>query len=93
MKKLVIYFDSDSLRRDFTLDISGLIFWNDHNREEDSQRNYEDALTFAIPDLPSYDAVDPDSVANRLKYPQADIAIDKSHPAHWYSSNPASGNC
>ena len=92
MKKLVLYFDSERLRRDFMEDISELIFWNDRNREEDSRRNYEDAMTFAIPDLPSFDVEDPDSTANRLKYREADIAIDPRHPAHFLASIAASGN-
>jgi len=30
MTKLVIYFDSDRIRRDFLVDISELIFWQDN---------------------------------------------------------------
>ena len=93
MKKLVMYFDSDNLRRDFMRDISGLIFWNDQNKDEDDRRNYEDAITFAIPDLPSYDPEDPDSDVNRLMYRQADIAIDKTHPSHWHMSCPVNSIC
>lgn len=93
MKKLVMYFDSDNQRRDFMRDISGLIFWNDQNKDEDDRRNYEDAITFAIPDLPSFDAKDPDSDANRLKYREADLAIDRSHIVHWHTPIATRSNC
>jgi hypothetical protein len=93
MKKLVIYFDSDRLRRDFMVDISELVFWNDRNREEDSRRNYEDAMTFAVPDLPSFDAEDPDAISNRLTYREADKAIDPRHVARFFTSTAAIADC
>lgn len=93
MKKLVIYFDSDRLRRDFMEDISELIFWNDRNREEDDRRNYQESLAFAVPDLPSFDAEDPDGIANRLTYKEADKAIDPCHVSHFLTSTTASRNC
>jgi hypothetical protein len=88
MTKLVIYFESDRIRRDFLVDISELIFWNDRQRDEDDRRNYEDKVSFAVPDLEGYDAEDPDSVDNQITYREASIAIDPSHPAHWLKSVP-----
>jgi len=49
--KMVIYFDCNQTRLDFFEDISELIFWNDNQRDEDSQRHYKDKTTFAFPDL------------------------------------------
>ena len=93
MKKLVIYFDSEHLRRAFVRDISGLIFWNDDQKDEEDRCHYEDGMTFAIPDLPSFDAEDPDAIANHLTYREADKAIDPCHVAHFLASTAASGNC
>jgi len=87
MTKLVIYFDSDRIRRDFLVDISELIFWQD-NQRDDGRRGYEDTVSFAVPDLESYDAQNPDSIDNLLTYREASIAIDPSHPAHWLKSVP-----
>jgi hypothetical protein len=87
MTKLVIYFDSDHIRRDFLTDISELIFWQD-NQRDDGRRGYEDTLRFAAPDLDDYDAEKPDSSDNRLTYREVSIAIDPSHPAHWLKSVP-----
>ncbi len=88
MTKLVIYFDSDRIRRDFLVDISELIFWNDRQRDEDDRRDYEDKVSFAVPDLESYDAEHPDSPNNLLTHNEAYIAIDPSHPANWLKSVP-----
>jgi len=81
--KMVIYFDCNQTRLDFFEDISELIFWNDNQRDEDSQRHYKDKTTFAFPDLDSFDSSQPDAFGNRLNYSKAYIAIDPRHPAHW----------
>jgi len=88
MTKLLIYFESDQIRRDFLTDISELIFWNDSQRDEDDRRHYEDKVSFAVPDLEDYDAENPVSSANLLTYRAASIAIDTSHPANWLKSVP-----
>lgn len=88
MTKLVIYFDSDHIRRDFLTDISELIFWQDSQRDEDERRHYEDKVSFSVPDLDDYDAENPDSSDNRLTYREASVAIDPSHPSHWLKSVP-----
>jgi len=88
MTKLVIYFDSDRIRRDFLTDISELIFWQDNQRDEDDRRHYEDTVSFAVPDLDDYDAENPDSSDNCLTIREASIAIDPAHPAHWLKSVP-----
>ena len=88
MTKLVVYFDSDRIRRDFLIDVSELIFWQDNQRDQDDRRHYEDKVSFAVPDLESYDAENPDSIDNLLTYREASIAIDPSHPAHWLKSVP-----
>ena len=87
MTKLVVYFDSDCIRRDFLIDVSELIFWQD-NQRDDGRRGYEDKVSFSVPDLDSYDSENPDSSDNRLTYREVSIAIDPSHPAHWLKSVP-----
>ena len=88
MTKLVVYFDSDCIRRDFLIDVSELIFWQDNQRDQDDRRHYEDKVSFAVPDLEDYYAENPDSSDNHLTYREASIAIDPSHPAHWLKSVP-----
>lgn len=88
MTKLVIYFDSDRIRRDFLTDISELIFWNDRQRDDDDRRYYEDKVSFAVPDLEDCDSANPDSSDNRLTIREASIAIDPAHPSHWLKSVP-----
>ena len=85
MTKLVVYFDSDCIRRDFLIDVSELTFWQD-NQRDDGRRGYEDKVSFAVPDLQSYDAEHPDSPDNLLSHNEAYIAIDPSHPANWLKS-------
>lgn len=81
--KMVIYFDCEKTRLDFFEDIGELIFWNDNQRDEDSQHHYDHKTSYAFPDLDSFDSSQPDASGNRLNYSKAYIAIDPRHPAHW----------
>ena len=88
MTKLVLYFESEKIRRHFLEDISELIFWQDSQRCE--PYSYEDTVMYAVPDLESYDSRHPDSSVNRLSYQETSIAIDPRYSAYWVNS---SSNC
>ena len=84
--KMIIDFDCEETRLEFFRDISGLIFWNDSERDEDSQQQYKEKTSFAFPDLDMYDCANPDSSDNYLSYSLADLAIDPQHPLRWFKS-------
>ena len=55
MLKLTLYFDSEKVRKNFLNDFSGLIVWHDRQQDDELRVFYEDAVTFAVPDLEGYD--------------------------------------
>jgi hypothetical protein len=80
--KLEIRFNSARSRRNFLVDILELIYKNDCELYKGDRRNYEDTVSFVVPDLAF-----PDN-CRQLMHDEALIAIDPSHPAHVWKSVP-----
>jgi len=57
--QLTVFFDNPVTRNQFIRDVDGLILHHDHEcREEQDRMNYEDAISFYMPDH-DQDGVDP----------------------------------
>ena len=50
--QMTIFFDTPDIRSQFMRDIEGLLLYNDFNsREKEERMNYEDTLSFYMPDF------------------------------------------
>ena len=81
---MTIFFDRPETRRQFLSDLEGLIVYHDQNyREGDERMNYEDTLSFFMPDL----AQDP-SDSEKESFPRmnlfsADMAVNPNRYFHF----------
>jgi hypothetical protein len=80
--QLTIFFDTPAVRRQFLSDVQGLIVYHDENhRDEDQRMNYEEALSFYMPDL---DQGNPDQVVSPCQRISLLRAEMETNPSHYY---------
>ncbi len=77
--QMTIFFDNPETRSQFVADISDLIVYNDQvYREEIERMNYEDTLSFYMPDL-DQDERDPESdPGSRMSLRRAEMVLNPS---------------
>ena len=83
---MTIFFDAPEIRRQFLRDVEGLIVYHDQaNRDETDRLNFEETLSFFLPDL---DQGEHDPVTEpwcRMNLARAEKAVSSSSASH--SSN------
>ncbi len=80
--QLTIFFDKPEIRRQFLRDIEGLIVYYDQtSREECDRMNYEDTLSFYMPDIDQDNRSPENDPSSRMNLLSAEMAVN---PAHYY---------
>jgi hypothetical protein len=80
--QLTIHFDSEKTRKDFFEDIGECIFWNDNQRDIDSQCNYEVSTTYELPGVDRSDSSESGGKGLRLSYKEASHFLAPAHPVY-----------
>ena len=82
--QMTIFFDKPETRCQFLKDIEGLIVYHDQERREEEERmNYEDTLSFYMPDLDK-EGCDPVNESwFRMNLLRAEMAANSSHYYHF----------
>ena len=82
--QMTIFFEKPEIRQQFLSDIQGLVIYHDQeNREEGARMNYEDTLSFYMPDLDQGDRDPENEPCSRVNLLRAEMAVDPSHYYHF----------
>ena len=76
--QMTIFFDKPEVRCQFIKDIGMIVNHDQGHREEEDRINYEDALSFYMPDLDQDDRDPENETWSRMNLLHADMAINPS---------------
>ena len=82
--QMTIFFDAPETRRQFLSDIEGLVVYHDQvNRDESERMNYEDTVSFYMPDLDEKQCDPQNQPWCRMNLLRAEMAVNPSHYNHF----------